>query len=323
MGQGDPRRQYQAGLTPPRHRKPEGGIMTLPRRRFLQLAGGAAALPAASRFAWAQTYPVRPVRIIVGYPAGGVGDIFARLIGQFLSERLGQSFIIENRPGASGTIAVDFVARARPDGHTLLLSAGNDAWSENLYPDIKFNYIRDIAPVASLALVPLVMEVNPSFPARTVPEFINCAKGNPGKINFASSGVGSPQHLCGELFKMMTTIDMAHIPYRGDVPSITDLLAGQVQVYFGSLPASVEYVRAGKLRALTLTSAARSPALPDIPALAEFLPGFEAIFWFGVCAPKNTPAGIIDKLNRDINAVHHAAMRCITVARLKGADHDE
>jgi tripartite-type tricarboxylate transporter receptor subunit TctC len=263
---------------------------------------GAAALPATSHLARAQTYPTRPVRLIVGYPAGGVTDIFARLIGQWLSERLGQSFVIENRAGASGTIAVDLVARARPDGYTLLLSASNDAYNENLYPGIKFNYIRDIAPVASIALISYVMEVNPSFPARTIPEFIDFAKGNPGKINFASSGVGSPAHLCGELFSMMTGVKMVHVPYRGDIPAITDLLAGQVQVYFGSLPASIEYVKAGNLRALAVTSTARSQALPDIPAVGEFVPGFEAIGWFGVCAPKNTPAGIIDKLNHDINA---------------------
>ena len=273
-----------------------------PRRRILSLVGGVVGLPAVSQFAWAQGYPSRPVRIIVGYPAGGVTDIFARLIGQWLSERLGQSFVIENRAGASGTIAVDAVARARPDGYTLLLSASNDAYNENLYPDIKFNYIRDIAPVASLALVSYVMEVNPSFPARTVPEFIDYAKGNPGKINFATTGVGSPAHLCGELFNMITGVKMVNVPYRGDIPAITDLIAGQVQVFFGTLPSSIEYVKAGNLRALAVTSIARSPALPDIPAVGEFLPGFEAIGWFGVCAPKNTPAGIIDKLNRDINA---------------------
>jgi tripartite-type tricarboxylate transporter receptor subunit TctC len=273
-----------------------------PRRRIMSLAAGAVGLPAVSRFAWAQGYPSRPVRIIVGYPAGGVTDIFARLIGQWLSERLGQSFVIENRVGASGTIAVDAVARARPDGYTLLLSGAPDAYNESLYNCLKFNYIRDIAPVASLAFVSYVMEVNPSFPARTVPEFIDYAKGNPGKVNFATTGVGSPAHLCGELFNMMTGVKMVNVPYRGDIPAITDLIAGQVQVFFGTLPSSIEYVKAGNLRALAVTSIARSPALPDIPAVGEFLPGFEAIGWFGVCAPKNTPAGIIDKLNRDINA---------------------
>ena len=276
--------------------------MKLQRRQFLQAVTGAVAFPVASRTAWAQTYPARPVRIIVGYPAGGGADITARLMGQWLSERLGQAFVIENRPGASGTIAVDSVVRSPPDGYTLLLTGSPDAYNESLYNNLKFNYIRDIAPVASLAFVSYVMEVNPSFPARTVPEFIDYAKGNPGKINFATTGVGSPAHLCGELFNMMTGVKMVNVPYRGDIPAITDLIAGQVQVLFGTLPSSIEYVKAGNLRALAVTSIARSPALPDIPAVGEFLPGFEAIGWFGVCAPKNTPAGIIDKLNRDINA---------------------
>jgi tripartite-type tricarboxylate transporter receptor subunit TctC len=272
------------------------------RRQFLHLAVGIVAFPSVSRFAMAQTYPNRPARIIVGYPAGGVIDIYARLIGRWLSERLGQSFVIENRPGASGTIAVDSVVRAEPDGYTLLLSAGNDAYNENLYPNLRFNYIRDIAPVASIALSPLVMEVNPSFPAKTVPDFINHAMANPGKLNFASAGVGTPQHLCGELFKMMTGIDMFHVPYRGDAPALTDLLAGQVQVYFGNLPPSIEHIRAGRIRALAVTSAMRSEALPDVPAVSEFLPDFDASVWFGIGAPKNAPVGIIDKLNWDINA---------------------
>jgi tripartite-type tricarboxylate transporter receptor subunit TctC len=276
--------------------------MKLARRNFLQLASGAVASPAVSRMAWAQTYPTRPVRIIVGYPAGGVSDIFARLVGQWLSERIGQPFIVENRPGAGGTIAVDSVVRAAPDGYTLLLSAVNDAYNEYLYPDLRFNYIRDIAPVASIALVPLVMEVNPSFSAKTVPEFVNYAKANPGKINFASAGVGTAQHLCGVLFNMITGIDMLHVAYRGDAPAITDLLAGHVEVYFGNLPASIEYVRAGRLRALAVSSADRVPALPAIPALREFFPGIEYSGWFGITAPKNTPAGIVEKLNREVNA---------------------
>jgi tripartite-type tricarboxylate transporter receptor subunit TctC len=276
--------------------------MKIPRRQFLHLAAGAAVLPAVSRTVGAQTYPIRPVRIIVGYPAGGVNDICARLIGRWLSERLSQSFVIENRPGASGTIAVDSVVHAAPDGYTLLLSAGNDAYNENMYPNLRFNYIRDIAPVASIALSPLVMEVNPSFPVKTVGEFINYARANPGKINFGSGGVGTPQHLCSELFKMMTGVDMFHVPYRGDAPALTDLLAGQIQVFFGNLPPSIEHIRAGRMRALAVTSAIRSKALPDIPAANEFLPGFEAINWLGICAPKKTPAEIIDKLNRDINA---------------------
>jgi tripartite-type tricarboxylate transporter receptor subunit TctC len=255
-----------------------------------------------SRIAWAQTYPARPARIIVGYPAGGVGDIFARLIGQWLSDRLGQPFIIENRPGAGGTIGVDSVVRASPDGYTLLLTASNDAYSDDLYPALRFNYIRDISPIASIALVPFVMEVNPAFPAKTVPEFINYAKANPGQINFASAGVGTVQHLCGELFNMTTGIQMTHVPYRGDAPAITDLLAGQVQVYFGNLPVSVEYVRTGSLRGLAVTSATRLAARPDIPVVREFLPGFEAVQWFGISGPKKMPAGIIEKLNSQINA---------------------
>jgi tripartite-type tricarboxylate transporter receptor subunit TctC len=276
--------------------------MKIPRRQFLHLAAGAAVLPAVSQTVGAQTYPTRPVPIIVGYPARGVNDIYARLIGRWLSERLSQSFVIENRPGASGTIAVDSVVHAAPDGYTLLLSAGNDAYNENMYPNLRFNYIRDIAPVASIALSPLVMEVNPSFPVKTVVEFINYARANPGKINFGSGGVGTPQHLCGELFKMMTDVDMFHVPYRGDAPALTDLLAGEIQVFFGNLPPSIEHIRAGRMRALAVTSAMRSEALPDIPAASEFLPGFEAINWLGICAPKKTPAEIIDKLNRDINA---------------------
>jgi tripartite-type tricarboxylate transporter receptor subunit TctC len=278
--------------------------MEIPRRKFLHLAAGAASLTAVSHVARAQTYPARPVRIIVGYPAGGVSDIFARLIGQWLSERLGQAFIVENRPGAGGTIGVDAAVRAAPDGYTLVLTSTNDAYIEfeNLYPDLRFNYIRDIAPVASIALTVNVMLVNPSFPAKTVPEFIAYAMGNPGKINFASAGVGSGQHLLGEMFKMMTGIEMFHVPYRGDAPAITDLLAGHVQVDFGNMPASIEYVRAAHLRALAVTGATRSTALPDIPAVAEFLPGFEAITWFGIGAPKNAPAGIVERLNREINA---------------------
>jgi tripartite-type tricarboxylate transporter receptor subunit TctC len=277
--------------------------MKLSRRQSLHLAAGAVTVPALSRFAVAQAYPARPVRIIVGYPAGGVSDIFARLVGQRLSDRLGQSFIVENRPGAGGTLAVDSVVRSSPDGYTLILSASNDAYNENIYPGVRFHYLRDISPVAAIALVPLVMEVNPSFPAKTVPEFINFAKANPGKINFASAGVGTSQHLCGELFNTITGIQMAHVPYRGDAPAITDLLAGQVQVYFGNLPASIEYVRAGNLRGLAVTSATRLVALPDIPAVGEFLPGFEAVGWYGIAGPKNMPAGVIEKLNGEINAV--------------------
>jgi tripartite-type tricarboxylate transporter receptor subunit TctC len=276
--------------------------MRFPRRRFLHLAAGAAALPAVSRIARAQTYPTRPVRIIVGYLAGGVSDIFARLIGQWLSERLGQPFIIENRPGASGTIAVDAVVRAVPDGYSLLLTAANDAYNESLYPDLRFNFIRDIAPVASIAFTPLVMEVNPSIPVKTVPEFIVYAKSNPRKLNMASGGIGTPEHVAGELFKMTTGVDMLHVPYRGAAPAIADLLGGQVQVIFGTLPASIEHIRAGKLRALAITAATRFEALPQLPALTEFVPGYEASTWYGIGAPKNTPAAVISKLNNEINA---------------------
>jgi tripartite-type tricarboxylate transporter receptor subunit TctC len=276
--------------------------MKLRRRQFLQIAGAAVVAPASSRGAWAQAYPTRPVRLIVGFAAGGVTDIVARLIGQRLSERLGQQFFVENRTGAATNVATEAVVRAAPDGYTLLVSSAANAINATLYDSLKFNFIRDTTPVASVIGTPLVMMVNPSFPAKTVPAFIAYAKDNPGKINMASSGSGSPPHVAGELFKMTTGIKMIHIPYRGDVPAITDLLAGQVQVYFGTLPASVEYVRAGNLRALAVTSAARSPALPDIPAMGEFLPGFEASIWNGLSAPKNTPAEIVEKLNREINA---------------------
>ena len=275
--------------------------MKLQRRQFLQAVAGAAAFPVASRTAWAQTYPARPVRIIVGYPAGGGSDITARLMGQWLSERLGQAFVIENRPGAGGTIAVDSVVRSPPDGYTLLLTSSPDAYNESLYNNLKFNYIRDIAPVAGVIRVPNVMVVHPSFPAKTVPEFIAYAKANPGKINYAG-GNGSPQHVCGELFKMMASVEMVHVPYRGGAPALADLLGGHVQVMFDPMPESIEYIRAGKLRALAVTTAARSEALPDVPTLSEFLPGFEATTWFGVGAPKNTPAAIVDRLNNEINA---------------------
>ena len=275
--------------------------MKLQRRQFLQAVTGAAAFAVASRTARAQTYPTRPVRIIVGYPAGGGADIIARLMGQSLSERLGQAFVIENRPGAGGTIAVDSVVRSPPDGYTLLLTGSPDAYNESLYNNLKFNYIRDIAPVAGIIRVPNVMVVHPSFPAKTVPEFIAYAKANPGKINYAG-GNGSPQHVCGELFKMMASVEMVHVPYRGGAPALADLLGAQVQVMFDPMPESIEYIRAGKLRALAVTTAARSEALPDVPTVSDFLPGFEATTWFGVGVPKNTPAAIVDRLNNEINA---------------------
>jgi tripartite-type tricarboxylate transporter receptor subunit TctC len=276
--------------------------MKLPRRNFLHLAAGAAALPAVSRFAWAQNYPTRPVRIIVGFAPGGVLDLFARLIGQWLSERLGQPFIVENRVGAGGNLAAEAVVKAPPDGYTLLQIGAHNAWNVALYDNLSFNFIRDIAPVASIYRGPAVLVVHPSFPAKSVPELIAHAKSNPGKIIMASGGVGSAQHVYGELFKMMTGVDMLHVPYRGGGPALTDLLAGQVPVMFDTLATSIEHIRAGKLRALAVTSAARSEVLPDIPTVGDFVPGYEGTGWQGVGAPRNTSAEIIDKLNKAINA---------------------
>ena len=278
--------------------------MKFPRRRFLHLSVGTAALPALSRLARAQIYPTRPVRVIVGFPPGGPSDILARLIGQWLSERLGQPFIVENRPGATGNIATEAVTHAPADGHTLLLVVPANAISVALYDNLKlnFNFIRDTTPVSGISIGPLVMEVNLAIPVNTVPEFIAYAKANPGKINFASPGNGAVIHLCGELFKMMTGVNMVHVPYRGSAPALTDLLAGQVQVMFADTPSSIEHIRAGKLRALAVTTAMRSEVLPEIPTVSEFVPGFEASNWFGVAAPKNTPPEIIDKLNKEINA---------------------
>jgi tripartite-type tricarboxylate transporter receptor subunit TctC len=276
--------------------------MKLPRRRFLHLAAGAAALPAVSPIARAQTYPTRPVRWIVGFPPGGTFDIVARLLGQWLSDRLGQPFVVENRPGAGTNIGTEAVVRARPDGYTLLLAVTPNAINATLYDKLNFNFSRDIAPVASIARSPSVMLVNSSFPAKTVPEFIAYAKANPGKINMASQGNGTSGHLAGELFKMTAGIDMVHVPFRGAAPALTDLLGGQVQLMFGSVPSSIEYIRAGKLRALAVTTATRSEVLPDIPTVADFVPDYDVSDWVGVGAPKNTPAEIIDKLNREINA---------------------
>jgi tripartite-type tricarboxylate transporter receptor subunit TctC len=272
------------------------------RRQFLHLAAGAAALPAMSRIARAQSYPTRPVRIIVGFPAGGPGDIVARLIGQWLSDRFEQPFIIDNRPGAASNIAVEAVVRAPPDGYTLLEAASVNAINGTLYENLSFNFIRDISPVASMIRSPNIMVVNPSFPARTVPEFIAYAKANPGKINMASGGIGSTSHVSGELFKMMAGIDMVHVPYRGAAPALSDLLGGQVQVMFDPLLSSIGYIRADKLRVLAVTTAMRSEALPDIPSVGEFLPGYEASTWFGLGLPKNTPADIVHKLNKEVNA---------------------
>jgi len=276
--------------------------MNLPRRRFLHLAAGAAALPSMSRFAWAQAYPTRPVRFIVGFAPGGAADIMARLTGQWLSERLGQQFVIENRPGAAGNIATEAAVRSPPDGYTLLLANSVNAINATLYDKLNFNLIRDIAPVASIHREPNVMEVNPSVPVKTVPEFIIHAKANPGKINMASAGIGSISHVSGELFKMMTGVSLVHVPYRGAGPALVDLLGGQVQVSFSTMSSSIEYVRAGKLRVLAVTTATRSPALPDVPTVAEFVPGYETSFWTGIAAPKNTPAAIVDKLNDEMNS---------------------
>ncbi len=276
--------------------------MKLPRRTFLHLAAGAAVLPEVSRLACAQTYPSRPVHCMVGFPAGGPNDIVGRLIGQWLSERLGQQFIIENRPSAGGIIAAEAVMNAPPDGYTLLIVGAPQAISTTLYDNLNFNLVRDLTPVASIVRVPLVMEVNPAVPAKTVPEFIAYAKANPGKLNMASGGNGTTDHVCGELFKMMAGVNMVLVPYRGGAPALTDLLGGQVQVLFDPVPASIGYIRTGKLRALAVTTATRSNALPDIPTVGEFVPGYEASSWYGVGAPKNTPAEIVEKLNKEINA---------------------
>ena len=277
--------------------------MTLPRRRFLHLAAGAGALPALSRFARAQAYPSRPVRIMVGFPPGGPADILARLIGQRLSERLGQPFIVENRAGAQGQIATEAVIRAPADGYTVLVVVPGNGIANVLYDKLSYNFVRDTAPVAGISNGPLLMEVSSATPVHTVPEFIAYAKARPGKVNFASPGNGSTIQLCGELFKIMTGVNMVHVPYRGNAPALTDLIAGQVQVMFADTPSSIELVRAGKLRALAVTTAERSAILPEVPTLSEFLPGFEASNWFGVAAPRNTPPEIIDKLNKEINVV--------------------
>ena len=277
--------------------------MKLPRRQFLHLAAGAAALPAVSRIARAQAYPAKPVRIIVGFPPGGIFDVFARLTARWLSERLGQSFIIENRAGAGGTIAAESVARAPPDGYTLLFTGVGDAVNPILYPGLKYDYIRDFTPIASIALSPLVMEVNPKVPVKTVLELIGYAKGNPGKLNYASAGIGTPQHLCGELFKMATGVDIVHVPYRGAAPAVTDMIAGQVQLMFDNLTSSLEHIRAGRLRALAMTSSKRWSGFAELPTVGDFVPGFELVAPFGIAVPKNTPTAVIERLNRDINGM--------------------
>ena len=271
------------------------------RRGFLHLAAGTAAL-ALSRTARAQAYPSRPIRLIVGFPAGGPTDITARVMAQWLSERLGQQIIIENRAGAGSNLAVEAAVNAPPDGYTLLLVGATNAINATLYEKLNFNFIRDIAPVAGIIRVPLIMEVHPSVPAKTVAEFIAYAKANPGKINMGSGGIGTTLHVSGELFKMMAGVDMLHVPYRGAGPMLTDLLGGQVQVGFDPMPSSIGYVKAGQLRPLAVTTATRSEALPDVPIVADFIPGYEASTWYGVGAPKSTPADVVDKLNKEINA---------------------
>jgi tripartite-type tricarboxylate transporter receptor subunit TctC len=284
--------------------------MKLPRRRFLQLAAGAAGLPAVSRVARAQAYPSRPVRIIVAYAAGGPNDLFARLIGQWLSERLGQQFVVEHRAGAGGTIGTEAAVKAPPDGYTLLLASTGNTIGASLYDKLNYNFIRDIAPVAKIADASGVMEVHPSVPAMSVPEFIAYAKANPAKISMASAGNGTYQHVSGELFKMMAGVNMTHVPYRGSTPALTDLLGGQVQVMFDATPSSLPYIRAGKLRPLAVTTATRLEILSDVPTVGEFVPGYEASSWLGFGAPENTPAAVVERLNKEINlAISDSAIK--------------
>jgi tripartite-type tricarboxylate transporter receptor subunit TctC len=293
--------------------------MKLPRRAFLRLTAGTGAFATASRFAWAQAYPSRPVRIISGFPPGGVNDTYARLIGQWLSDRLGQQFVVENRSGAGGNIAAETLVRAAPDGYSLLVTTSADAWNATLYDNLKFNFIRDVAPVAAISRGPGVLVVHPSLPAKSVPELIADAKSNPGRITVASAGVGSAPHMYWELFRSMTGVDMLHVPYRGGGPALIDLLGGQVQVYFGTSASSIEYIRAGRLRALAVTGATRAAVLPDVPALAEFLPGYEASIYVGIAAPRNTPAEIVDRLHREINLALSDAKITLRIAELGDA----
>jgi tripartite-type tricarboxylate transporter receptor subunit TctC len=281
----------------------KGAIMKLLRRQFLQLAGAVAAAPAFPRFAFALDYPTRPVRIVAGFAAGGGVDITARLIGQRLNERLGQSFVTENRTGAGGNIGTEAVVGAAPDGYTLLLATVPNAVNASLYEKLNFDFIRDIAPVAGIIRVPMVILLHPAVPVKTVPEFIAYAKANPGKINMASAGNGSAPHMAGELFKMMAGVNLVHVPYRGQGPALTDLLGGEVQVLFATAPGTTDYIASGKLRALAVTTAVRAEVLPELPTVGDFVPGYEASQWYGLCAPKNTPKDIVDKLNAEINAV--------------------
>jgi len=275
--------------------------MNFPRRKFLHLAAGAAALPPVSRIARAETYPTRPVRIVAGFSSGSAMDTLARLMGQWLTEKLGQSFFVEDRGGAGGNLGAEAVVRSAPDGYTLLLCGSPDAINATLYEKLSFNFLRDTTPVAAISRGPQVLVVHPSFPARTIPEFIAYTKVNPGKVDFASAGVGSVSHMAGELFIAMTGVRMVHVPYRGVAPAVTDLLGGQVQTIFASMPPAIENIRAGKLRALAVTSATRSDALPDLPTIADFLPGYEATLLSGLAAPRGTPADVVERLNREVN----------------------
>ncbi len=275
--------------------------MKASRRDFLHLAAAVAVLATHSRIAWAQAYPIRPVRIVAGFPPGGITDTYARLLAQWLSEHLGQQFIVENRPGAGGTLAAEVVAKSAPDGYTLLLTTSADAWNASLYDNLNFNVIRDFTPVATISRGPGVLVVNPLLAAKSVPELIAYAKKNPGKVTVASAGIGSAPHMYWELFRSVTGVDMVHVPYRGGGPAVTDLLGGQVLVYFGTFASTIENVRAGKLRALAVTSRARAAVLPDVPAMAEFVPGYEASIYVGIAAPRGTPDEIIERLNRTIN----------------------
>jgi tripartite-type tricarboxylate transporter receptor subunit TctC len=284
--------------------------MKFSRRQILRLAGGAALLPAVSPVARAQAYPSRPVRIIVGFPAGGSTDIYARLIGQWLSERFGAPFVVENRPGAGSNLGAEAVVKAPPDGYTLLLATGNNAVSATLFDKLNFDFVRDIAPVASIARSPAVLVVNPAVPATTVPELIAYAKSDPGKLNMGSGGNGSVQHVYGELFKMMTGVSMLHVPYRGTAPALADLVGGQVQVMFDTLSTSLEFIKAGKLRALAVTTAGRLEVLPDVPTVGDFVPGYEASGWLGLGAPKGTSIEIVDRLSKEVSA-------CLTDPKLR------
>jgi tripartite-type tricarboxylate transporter receptor subunit TctC len=301
-----------------RHGLSKKEILMLTRRKILRLTATAVVTPFVTRSASAQAYPARPVRIIVAFAAGGTTDIVARLIGQWFTERLGQQFIVENRPGGSGNIGTEAVVRASADGYTLLLAPPATAVNTTLFDRLSFNFARDTAPVAGIIRVPGVMEVNPSVPVRSVPEFIAYAKANPGKINMASGGSGTPQHIGGELFKLMTGVNMVHVPYRGNAPALTDLLGGQVQVMFDTMPASIEYIRSGKLRPLAVTTETRWEGLPDLPTISEFVPGYEASGWYGLVAPKNTPREIIDKLNKEVNAAVHDPRMKARLADLGG-----